>query len=88
MTILCPETRTLSIPLTMLAKGRSAVVEAIDDVDREDLRKLLALGILPGDPVTMIRLWPAVVFRVGGTEFALDRRLADRIRVREPEPRG
>ena len=67
--------------LTELQPGQHGRVESIDEENREDLRKVLTLGILPGDDVELIRRSPSVVFAHGATQFALDARLAACIRV-------
>lgn len=69
------------VPLSDLLPGQHARVESLDEDNREDLRKVLTLGILPGDEVELIRRSPSIVFAHGATQFALDARLAARIRV-------
>lgn len=69
------------VPLSQLRPGQHARVESIDEENRDDLRKVLTLGILPGDDVELIRRSPSVVFAHGATQFALDARLASCIRV-------
>ncbi len=46
------------------------------------LRKLMALGLLPGAPVELIRTFPSYVFRLGETEYAVDRDIAAAVYVR------
>jgi Fe2+ transport system protein FeoA len=45
------------------------------------LRKIMAMGILPGLTVTLLQQFPLPVFRIGEGQFAVDKELADRIRV-------
>jgi Fe2+ transport system protein FeoA len=46
--------------------------------------RLTALGVLPGVELEVIRRWPAVVFQLGHSQFAVDEELAGLILV-EPE---
>jgi Fe2+ transport system protein FeoA len=46
--------------------------------------KLASMGILPGARLRLVRRSPAFVFRIDYSEFAVDRELAQFIRV-EPE---
>jgi Fe2+ transport system protein FeoA len=45
------------------------------------MRKLLALGVAPGDVLRVLSTWPAVVFEVGSTSIAIDDELASIILV-------
>ncbi len=69
------------VSLNQLQPGQHARVESLDEENRDDLRKVLTLGILPGDEVELIRRSPSIVFAHGATQFALDARLAACIRV-------
>jgi Fe2+ transport system protein FeoA len=43
--------------------------------------RLTALGVLPGVELEVIRRWPAVVFQLGHSQFAVDEELAGLILV-------
>jgi DtxR family Mn-dependent transcriptional regulator len=49
------------------------------------LRKLMALGLLPGASVELVRTFPSYVFRLGETEYAVDRDIAAAVYVRVPD---
>lgn len=68
-----------SVPLSTLRAGESAVIEKFEQVS--NVRKFLSLGILPGTHVTVIRHSPAMVLRVGYSEFAFDHALASTVQV-------
>jgi len=68
-----------AVPLSNLRSGESAVIEKFLQIG--NVRKFLSLGILPGTHVTIVRHSPAVVLRVGYSEFALDRALASTVQV-------
>ncbi len=59
--------------------GEAGTIHALDTTDPDALRKILSLGIVPGERIELIRRTPAVVFAIGASQFALDRELASRI---------
>ena len=72
-------------PLSLddLAAGESGVLSAID-LPEGDANRLMELGFLPGARITAARSAPGGdprVFRVDGTEFALRRDTARKLRV-------
>ena len=70
-------------PLAELAPGEQDVVSRLGPESEEtDLRKLLALGVVPGVPVKVVRRTPSLVFQLGFSEFAIDMELARSILVR------
>jgi len=64
-----------------LEAGERAVVRHLDARRGADLRKLLALGLMPGVEVEVERRWPALVLRMGYATVALDADLADAVFV-------
>lgn len=71
-----------SVPLTALAANEGGVVTCLQEPESRASVKLAAMGVLPGTAVTLVQRYPAYVFRVGYSEFAVDAELASRIRVR------
>jgi Fe2+ transport system protein FeoA len=67
--------------LTSLERGATAVVTGFREDDENAVRKLLALGIVPGDHVRLRARYPVFVLELGSARYALDRELADRILV-------
>ncbi|MFC2068642.1 metal-dependent transcriptional regulator [Chloroflexota bacterium] len=65
--------------LTPKQKGRVAYVHA---PQINQLQKLMVMGILPGGEITLMQNFPSYVFRVGETQFAVDKEIADAIYVR------
>lgn len=45
------------------------------------LQKLIAMGILPGMPITLLRRSPSYLFEVDQTRYAVDREIANHIYV-------
>jgi Fe2+ transport system protein FeoA len=65
----------------MLLAGVNATVAGFVEGDDDAVRKILALGIVPGDELRLLSTWPAFVFELGSTSFAIDVELAERILV-------
>ena len=74
--------------------GRSGVVAYLTTRERRDVQKLMAMGILPGARIQLLRRFPSYVFQVGYSQFTVDRPLAEVIYVHwlpegaEAEPGG
>jgi Fe2+ transport system protein FeoA len=74
-----------SRPLTALTEGERGVVTEIRCHGTARVDRLLALGVTPGAPVTMLQMLPGVVFLCDQTELAVERSVADAILVRREE---
>ena len=73
-----------SKPLTELRSGEEATVERIPDGDGELLRYLVALALVPGTRVQLIRAEPLggpLILGTNGRETVISRQLGDQIRV-------
>ena len=71
----------MSRTLDQIPRGSSATVTGFVEGDDEAVRKILSLGIAPGDVLKVLATWPSVVFELGSTSYALDSELAGRILV-------
>lgn len=78
--------RKLVSPLTQIAQGQQGKVAYVYAPEADQLQKLMAMGILPGAPISLLQSFPSYVFQVGQTQFAVDREIADSIYVRLVEP--
>ncbi|MBI4542900.1 MAG: ferrous iron transport protein A [Gemmatimonadetes bacterium] len=67
--------------LTLLEAGERRTIARLATRGSGDLRKLLALGLLPGTEVEVERRRPALVLRVGTARIALDSALAEAVIV-------
>jgi len=74
------------LTLDRLAVGDQARVTAIPSRDARLLRKLAALGLLPGVKLTLLQRVPTYVVRLGFIEIALGRELAAVVEVTREAP--
>lgn len=68
-------------PLSEGKRGARGIVAQLNTRDRGHVQKLMAMGILPGVEVRLIRRFPSFVFQVDYSQFTVDRELADKILV-------
>lgn len=69
-------------PLSDLKPGDKGKIAYLQASSSKELQKLMAMGVLPGAPIELKRRFPSYVFKVGYTEYAVDKRVADQIYVR------
>jgi len=73
------------VPISQLRPGEDGVIAYIHSGDSEKLKKLMAMGILPGEGVSLERRFPSFVFHVGHSRFAVDEGMASAIFVRRQD---
>lgn len=71
------------ILLSKLKPLRPAVISSINLKDKDTLKKLMALGVLPGVSVKVIQQTPSYVFQAGNTKIAADFKIVSSIKVVE-----
>jgi len=69
-------------PLSSLSPGERGSIAYVLSQSSETLQKLMAMGVLPGMSIELIRRFPSYVFQVGNTQFAVDTSVADEVYVR------
>jgi DtxR family Mn-dependent transcriptional regulator len=69
-------------PLSRLNPGQKGRVAYVHAPQISQLQKLMAMGILPGAPITLIQSFPSYVFQVSQTQFAVDNDIANAIYIR------
>ena len=69
--------------LVDLPPGHEAEVSRIETDDRDALRKIIAMGVLPETKILLVQKFTSVVFEIGSARFSVDEDLARRIYVRE-----
>jgi len=62
--------------LVELRVGLSGRIVRLETHDETLLRKLTALGLAPGEELTLLQKIPSYIIKVGYTEVALDRETA------------
>ncbi len=70
------------IPLSDLSKGQKGKIAYIHTKDHHILRKLMAMGTLPGSIITLIQRFPSYVFHIGQSQFTIDKHMASHIYIR------
>jgi DtxR family Mn-dependent transcriptional regulator len=70
------------VPLTELRSGEEGEIAYILTEDDKKMRKLMAMGVLPGNRIVLMQSFPSYIFRVGYSEFAIDTAMAREIFVR------
>ena len=72
---------SLVMPLSELRKGQRGKIAYIHTNDRAMLRKIMAMGALPGLSITLVQRFPSYVFQIGESQFAIDKNMAEQIQV-------
>ncbi len=76
------EVKRVVLSLSELSPGDRGRVAYLRTGNSQRLQKLLTLGILPGVGVEMLQRFPSFVFRIGHSQMAVDREMAEGIYVR------
>ena len=61
------------------AKGNIAYLQT---KNKEQMQRLLSIGAIPGIHITLIQKFPSYVFKIGHSQFAVDKELAQSIYVK------
>jgi len=81
----CRQAETEVIPevssLADAKPGASGTVAYLTSREDRKVQKLMAMGILPGETLSVIRRFPSYVFQVGFSQFTIDKALAEDIYV-------
>ena len=82
----CREARkqvgALTLPLSDLEVDQKAIIAYLQTHDRDALQKIIAMGALPKTEITLFQRFPTLAFRIGRSQFAIDKELASHIYVR------
>lgn len=74
-------TAATPIPLAGMQPGDTGLVVDIRSGGNGQMQKCLALGILPGVPVTLRKRSPSFIFDIGFSQFAVDEGMASAVLV-------
>lgn len=72
----------LIAPLSEMKPGQCGRIAYIQMNNPVRLQKLMAMGVLPGVPITLLRCFPSFVFEAGQSQFAVDETIAGDVYVR------
>lgn len=72
---------SLVMPLSELKKGGKGKIAYLHTHDKTMLRKIMAMGALPGSSLTLLQSFPSYVFQIGESQFAVDKEIAEQIQV-------
>jgi len=73
--------KSLVTSLAELKKGQQAKIAYIHTHDEEMLKKIMAMGALPGLEIKLLQRFPSYVFQIGQSQFAVDKNIASQIQV-------
>ena len=71
------------VALTELKAGQSGEIAYLTTGDTKKMQKLMSMGVLPGNQLTLTQTFPSYIFKVGYSQFAVDQELAREIFVRK-----
>ncbi len=72
---------SLVLPLSDMKKNQKGKIAYLHTEDKETLKKIMAMGALPGLSVTLNQRFPSYVFQIGHSQFAVDKHVAEQIKV-------
>jgi DtxR family Mn-dependent transcriptional regulator len=70
-----------SVSLSELQPGEWGTVSCLQQPAEQAAWKLAAMGVLPGAELHVVQRYPACIFRIGHSEFAIDQQMAGHVRV-------
>ncbi len=71
----------MNMPLAELTAHKKAKITYLHTHDRDMLKKIIAMGALPKTNITLLQKTPSLVFKIGKSQFAVDKELASCIFV-------
>ena len=71
----------MNIPLAELDTHKKAKIAYLQTHNRDMLKKIIALGALPKTDITLLQKSPSIVFKIGKSQFAVDKELASCIYI-------
>jgi len=69
-------------PLSELKVKDRGSVAYLHAKDHSQMKRLMAIGVLPGARISLLQKFPSYVFKIGESQFAVDKTLASDIYVR------
>lgn len=75
-------------PLSKGKVGGAGRVAYLSTRDNREVQKLMAMSVLPGTDISLIRKFPSYVFQIGYSQFTVDKELASLIYVHWNRSKG
>ncbi|MBN2544264.1 MAG: metal-dependent transcriptional regulator, partial [Spirochaetes bacterium] len=75
------ETSSFVLPLSKLKTKQNGKIAYLNTENNDILKKIMNMGILPGLSIILMQKFPAIVFKIGESQFAIDSEIADKIYV-------
>jgi len=69
-------------PLSKLRVKQKGVIAYLEVKNNSQMHKLMSIGALPGMHISLVQKFPSYVFFLGHSQFAVDKELAEAIRVK------
>jgi len=69
-------------PLAEMETDERATIAYLHSEETSDMRKLMAIGALPGTPVIVRQRFPSYLLEMGNSQFSIDEQMARQIYVR------
>lgn len=76
-----PRLALKTITLCAMEPKKTGKIDHLETKNPGILQKLIAMGILPGMPITLLRRSPLYLFEVDQTRYAVDEEIANHIYV-------
>lgn len=70
------------VALASLEPGGRGHIAYLQTKNKEQMQKLLSIGAIPGIHIILVQKFPSYVFKIGHSQFAVDKELAQSIFVR------
>lgn len=70
-----------TITLCAMEPRKAGKIDHLETKNPGILQKLIAMGILPGMPITLLKRSPSYLFEVDQTRYAVDKEIANHIYV-------
>ena len=72
----------IRVSLAKLKVKDKGHIDYLQAKDTSQMHKLMSIGAIPGTPITLLQRFPSYVFKIGHSQFAIDKELASAIYVR------
>ena len=69
------------VRLSELKQGTAGRIASLGKTHTAIQEKLIAMGVLPGKDIKLLKKFPSYVFKIGHSQFAVDQEIASAISV-------